>query len=353
MGKISSKIRIRKSVRNAYILILIAIIVGSLFTLYTSFNVENNKKFVKTNIYEYNNKFLYSCDVNLLENNYITNDDMFGTNAYVTDLINNAPINVKYNYDASQSSDIIYTYQIVGNLEANYSKDGNDQKIWKKTDVLVPMKEGTVSSNKLEINENIDLNLREKIQEVKNFTQELSMQINATYTVLLEVSTRTAILGQEVINVYSPDVVFEIGSKTTTVKTNTEDTEKPQVVSKMIDQSGQKAQIKTGAITCVMIIAGTLLILLLVKTKNSNTIKNEYKMELNRILKGCEEKIVEVKEKIEVDGHNLVSVKEFEEIIKVSEELFKPILYWNNEKDEESWFCVLGNNIVYRYVLKR
>lgn len=102
-----------------------------------------------------------------------------------------------------------------------------------------------------------------------------------------------------------------------------------------------------------MIIAGIGLIVLLIKTKNSNTIKNEYKMELNRILKGCEEKIVEVKEKIEVDGQNLVSVKEFEEIIKVSEELFKPILYWNNENEEESWFCVLGNNIVYRYVLKR
>lgn len=353
MGKISSKIRIRKSVRNAYILILIAIIIGSLFTLYTSFNAENNKKFVKTNIYEYNNKFAYSCDVNLLENNYITNDDMFGANAYVTDLISNVPINMTYAYDASQSSDITYTYQIVGNLEANYSKDGNDQKIWKKTDILVPAKEETVSSNKLEINENIDLDLKEKIQTVKNFAQELSMQVQATYTVLLEVSTRTMIHGQEVVNVYSPDVVFEIGSKTTTVKTNTEDTEKPQVVSKMVDQSGEKAQIKTGVITCVIIIASAVLALLLAKTKNSNTIKNEYKIELNRILKGCEEKIVEVKEKVEVDGQNLVSVKEFEEIIKVSEELFKPILYWNNESKEESWFCVLGNNIIYRYVLKR
>ena len=48
-----------------------------------------------------------------------------------------------------------------------------------------------------------------------------------------------------------------------------------------------------------------------------------------------------------------MDVREFDEILKVSEELFKPILYWNNDKEEESWFCVLGNNMVYRYILKR
>lgn len=344
--------RIRRTVRSAYVLILVVIILISLFTLYNSFNAENDK-FVKTNIYEYNNKFSYSYNVNVLDNNYITNDDMFGANAYITDLIDTVPIDMKYTYDASQSSDILYSYQIVGNLEVNYSKDGEEQKIWKKTDILVPMKEANISSNKIEVNENIDLNLREKIKTIKNFTQELSMQVNATYTVLLEISTITNILGQQVVNVYSPDVVFEIGSKTTSVKTNVEDTAKPQVVSKMINQSEEKVPVKTGIITGIIVVSAILLILILTKTQNSNIVRNEYKIELNRILKGCEEKIVEVKEKIDIDGQNLVSVKEFEEIIKVSEELFKPILYWNNDKEEESWFCVLGNNIAYRYILKR
>ena len=91
----------------------------------------------------------------------------------------------------------------------------------------------------------------------------------------------------------------------------------------------------------------------MIKTENKNNVKNEYKVEFNKILRGCEEKLVESNSKIDVEGQNLVDVKEFSEVLKVSEELFKPILYWNNEADEETWFCVLGDNTVYRFVLKR
>lgn len=345
-------IKIRKSVRNAYILILLMIIVVSLFTLYNTFNVDN-KKFVKTNIYEYNNKFDYSYDVNLKENNYITKENVSDGNAYITDLIDNVVVNMNYIYDTNKTSDIIYSYQVVGNLEATYTKDGIDQKVWKKTDVIVPMNEFTTSTDKLELKEKIDLNLKEKIETVKNFQQEVGIQVQAKYTILLEIVTNTNILGKNIVNVYSPDVVFEIGNKTTTVTTNVEESAKPMVATKMINEPAKNSEIKNIVATGAGAIAAILLVFVLLKTKNNNTVRNEYKIELNKILKSCDEKIVAVKDKIETEGQNLVNVKEFDEIIKVSEELFKPILYWNNENDEESWFCVVGNNILYRFILKR
>ena len=50
----AKKIKIRRSVRIAYIAILLIIMVLSLFILQCSFNSEKNKAFTKTNIYEYN-----------------------------------------------------------------------------------------------------------------------------------------------------------------------------------------------------------------------------------------------------------------------------------------------------------
>lgn len=347
------KVEIRKFARNTYILILVAIIVISLVTLYNSFNAENKSDFIKTNVYEYNNKFSYSYDVNMFENKYISKENIADGNAYITELIDVVPINMEYSYKANQNSDIIYSYQVTGKLEATYSKDGTEQKIWKKTEVLVPMKEQTASSDNIQINENLDLNLKEKIQMVKDFQQELSMQVETKYTILLEVVTRTRILGKEVVNVYSPDIVFEIGPKTTTIKSNTEKTERPQVVTRMVPKTEGSSQIRAGIATGTMVLSVVLLIVILFKTKNSNVVRNEYKVELNKILKGCEEKIVEVNSRVETDGNPVVDVKEFEEIIKVSEELFKPIIYWNNDREEESWFCVVGNNMVYRYILKR
>ncbi len=344
-------IKIRKSFRSTYILILLLIIAVCLFALYNTFN-SDNKKFVKTNIYEYNNKFSYSYDVNLVENDYITKDNISDGNAYITDLLDKVSLNMTYLYNANKQSDVIYTYQVVGNLEATYLKDGIEQKVWKKTDVLVPMKEQNSTGDSLEVNEILDVNLKEKIQEIKNFQAEVGMQVQTKYTVVMEMVTRTNVLGQEIINIYSPDVVFEIGSKTTTVTTNTENTEKPQA-TKMINEQGEQSQVKNVVLTGVIVVAGVMLIVVLLKTKNSNTVRNEYKLELNRILKSCQEKIVVVKDKIKTEGQNVVNVNDFDEIIKVSEELFKPILYWNNEGDEESWFCVDGNNIIYRFILKR
>lgn len=345
-------IKIRKSFRSAYILILLLIIAVCLFTLYNTTN-SDNKKFVKTNIYEYNNKFSYSYDVNLVENDYITKENISDGNAYITDLLDKVSLDMKYLYNANKKTDITYTYQIIGNLEATYLKDGVEQKVWKKTDVLVPMKENNSTGEALEVNEVLDVNLKEKIQEVKNFQAEVGMQVQTKYTVVMEMVTRTNVLGQEIINIYSPDVVFEIGSKTTTVSTTVENSEKPQVATKMINEQENKSQIENIILTGVVVVAGILLVVALFTTKNSNTVRNEYKLELNKILKSCQEKIVVVKDKIKTEEQNVVDVNDFDEIIKVSEELFKPILYWNNESEEESWFCVDGSNIVYRFILKR
>ena len=45
--------------------------------------------------------------------------------------------------------------------------------------------------------------------------------------------------------------------------------------------------------------------------------------------------------------------KDFGEIFKVSEELFKPILYYNAIENEEAWFSVMSGKTSYRFVLKK
>ena len=132
----NKKVKIRKSLRYAYIIVLLAIIVTSLFVLYQSFNLVDKKNFVKTNIYEYNNKYLYSYDIDMIDNDYIAKENVPDENIYVTELMNKANINMSYVYTANKSENITYSYKIVGNLEATYSKDGDEQKVWKQTDFI-------------------------------------------------------------------------------------------------------------------------------------------------------------------------------------------------------------------------
>ncbi len=355
MSKRVKKIKIRKSVRRTYLCVLLIIFAMCLYLLYDSFNSANKKNFVKANIYEYNNKYSYKYDVKLLDNKYVDSDNVAEDDVYITDLMDSIDISMNYVYKANQSSDINYSYQVRGFLEATYSntKNGKDQKVWQKSYSIVPNKDASVSGDSFEINESFNVNLADVIAEVKGFQEELGMPVSVKYTVFLGISSTTNVLGKEVSNVYSPDIVFDIGNKTTSISSTTENSERPQIVTKTVQESTGMSNLKRSTATVTAVVSCLLILAVLIKTENKNNVKNEYKVELNKILRGCEEKLVESNSKIDVEGQNLVDVKEFSEVLKVSEELFKPILYWNNEDDEETWFCVLGDNTIYRFILKR
>lgn len=89
------------------------------------------------------------------------------------------------------------------------------------------------------------------------------------------------------------------------------------------------------------------------KTYTGYNIRNEFKFELNRILKSCQDRIVVVKSKLELEQENTIDVKDFGELIKLSEELFKPILYWISDEGEEAYFSVISNKINYRFILRK
>ena len=83
------------------------------------------------------------------------------------------------------------------------------------------------------------------------------------------------------------------------------------------------------------------------------SVRNEFKYELNRILKICQDKIVEVSSKPNDEKREVVFVKDFGEIVKISEELFKPILYYKKNDADEAWFTVVSEKTSYRFILKK
>ena len=103
---------------------------------------------------------------------------------------------------------------------------------------------------------------------------------------------------------------------------------------------------------CIIAVSALCLRYVVLNTRSINVLKNSYKVELNRILKSCDEKIVKLNKKLDVEGKEIIEVKDFGELIKLSEELFKPILYWNNSEKEEAEFFILIDNLIYRYELK-
>ena len=346
------KIKMRKSTRYFYSAIASIVFAISAATLFGSFLGGKTNK-TKEEIYKYTNKFNYGYQVNLLPNKYIEETTLgMSESAYITDLIDNINLDLNYNYNSDSKSTIKYTYSIKGILNGVYTKDGEEQKVWTKQYVLKEPTDGTVIDKNFEIKESIPLDLKTQNKLVKDFEQEIGISIDAKYNVIIEVQTNTEIDGEQVANKYTSSLAIDVGKKTTTIK-GENDKEDTQYVSKEIEH-------QTGVSTVSKVISGIFFIIsiavlqyITTKTVAMNKTRNEFRQELNRILRLCQDKIVQVSSNLDVDTTNVIDVKDFGEILKVSEELFKPILYWISPRNDEAWFTVMSHGVTYRYILKK
>lgn len=289
----------------------------------------------------------------MIDNKYI-DEQTLGMNetAYITDLIDNIDINLNYSYYSEIQSEINYKYKIVGKLEAIYTRDGIEQKIWQKDNIILDEKNEYSNGNQIKINENIILDLKEKNDLVKDFEQKMGMTVDAKYIVVLEITTDTKIQEENVNNQYNSSISIDLGQKTTTIKgeNNKENTE--YITTQVKEEA--KVNIVEIIFYCCMFVLGIVIIVYInTKTEKANRIKNEFRQELNRILRLCQDKIVKVSNNVDISQTNIIDVKDFGEVIKLSEELFRPILYWYSNEKDEACFYVMSNHVTYRYVLRK
>lgn len=348
----AKKKRIRKSTRIAYILILVIILVFSISQCILLLE-KDEISYKKKEVYNYTNRFAYDYTVNLIKNKYI-DEQSLGMNqqAYITDLIDNLSLNLNYSYTASSDSKIDYKYSITGKLVAVYTRDGDEQKILEKNYKLLDEQTNTSNGNGINIAENLELNLQEQNKLIKDFEQNMNMSVNATYTVILNIETYTKVEGEDVVNKISPKIEIDVGKKTTKIsgENNQEDTKYISTKVAESETSNTSYFVIYGAVILATLIA---LRYLLRKTESTVIIRNEYRQEINRIIRLCQDKIVQVKSQPDIDKDKLIEVKDFGELVKLSEELFKPILFWEDRDKSESWFIVMSNNTIYRHIIKK
>lgn len=139
----------------------------------------------------------------------------------------------------------------------------------------------------------------------------MGMSISADYMVTLKVDVKTKIEEKDIVSQYNSTVKLDLAEKTTQIlgENNKDDI---QYISKEYEQITKSPFM---VILDVIVIAFSIYLLRFVsKAKVTNRVKNEYKQELNRILKLCQDKIVKVSTKPEKNMESAVYVKDFAEV---------------------------------------
>lgn len=356
MKKNTNKNLSKKELKSYYriSLILIFLVLFS-FSIIKIHNLlfKNNEKKVEQEIYSYTNEYHSNYKVNIKDNPFIKDISLPSGQTYVSDLIDSLNIDITYKYLGSKDSLINYNYKIDAIISSNYTDNGKQYNVWNKVYNLKTI--DSMSSNKeINISENLNVNFQEYNQEVKNFKQSLGMSLDTFLYIRLNVNTETFINDNSVKNEYMSNFSISLGNKISIVNDKNND-KNTKVITK-------DSIIKEDSINIFMIILYTLIIItciytiyyILFKTKKTTPIKNNFRIELNKILKLYQDKIVIVENQFNIDEHHTIDIKGFEELIKLSEELYKPILCWISDdiSNEQAWFSIVTDKFRYRFILQ-
>lgn len=344
------KKRMRQSTRITYIILSIILLIFSLVsfcsTVFMKKSTVNNKK-----AYSYDTKFNLEYGVNLKDNEVFEEKTMPMNKSYFTALIDNVDTNIKYNYKASRPNELIYTYSVKGFLTGIYQGRNEEETVIEKEYILLEEKRESVNSDEVNIDENIKIDLKDYIKIIRDIENDFGMEIQTNFKIIFEAQISTTVNEEKVENRYISDVGIDLGKKTTKFIGKLEDSNSKDVLEEISDI--KEINIFIVILDIILFSIGLMIIRYIYsKTIIARNLKSKYKVELNKILRLCQDKIVQVSTQVEVNRGEIIDVRDFGELIKLAEEIGKPIICWIDKENDEAHFCVISGGITYKYILK-
>jgi hypothetical protein len=271
---------------------------------------------------------------------------------YVTDLIKNVTVNYDYTFEGKgeKTDRINATYKVSGKMKSTYSTDGKETEIWSIEKDILNEKDVNTQEQILQINEQLEINLDEYNKLLENFSNEYGIAISSVLEVTFSVNITTYVNGQMILDNYSNSLEISMGEKTTRISGKSNDEKGDKVIEKeTITEDSNRIR----EIVCFILIAiSAYQLIKVLRTRTANYISNEFKRELNQILNSYSDSIVKVDSRIDVSDSKVIELNDIEELVKLSEEIFKPILYYQIPNEKQAWFCLTNENECYIYVLK-
>lgn len=347
--KNNKNLKISSSMRKTAFVIAIIILVLGTGNIFKAFEKEEIEK-QNQEIYKYTDSFSSNYKVNLSKNDYITDADIPNNKQYVSDLISDVNLNLKYNYDSTQESEVTYDYKIDVIVKGSYTKDKEVLELINKVVNLKTENQKKANSKDVKIDENVIVDYKQYHDLIKNFKQNLGMSIDSKLYVVLTVNTQTEINGQIINNQYISNFNISLGEKVALVDGKLNDT-KSGTSSKQSENETQTVVVVPRLVFGIILIAISVIIAYFTvnKTKIFHSVDNRFKKELSNLLKRCQDRVAMVEDDA-IDGiTNTIKVFDIDELIKLSDELFTPILCIVSEEEEKAIFYILKDNIKYIY----
>lgn len=352
--QISNKIKISSAARNVLILFAIVIFAFGSGNLIKALTTRKDILPESKEVYKYTNKMNTNANINLVSNEYITEEEITEEQTYLSDLISNIDIDLNYNYTGTKETDIIYKYKVEAIVSATYKSNNKSYDVLNKIEKIKESEDTQITGNSFSINEKITADYTKYHKMIKRFKQEMGISTDSHLYIRLTVNTKTSIDSKQVESEYVSDYSISLGEKIALIDYKEKDEKSDSIKYEIQKESVKDIKTKDVLISIAIMVIGLLLLrFILRKTENLKTIRNEFKLELNRIMRSCESKLVEIEDLKQIDLSTATRVKDISQLLKLSDEALVPIYcYIKDEPEQEAYFIVTKYEKSYIFILR-
>lgn len=289
--------------------------------------------------------------VYLKNNEFVNTNDLGKDDAYILGLIDHISLTSIYRFNATEVTKVKGNTKLVAKLKVYYKegsdKNGNPELMGK--DKVLKEDSFDIESTDYSNVQTTDIYLDEYLDILNKFQQNMRIAAEG-YVEVYSVTDYEGSIGGIPYN-KNYEMVFKIPlskSVFTLDKTVGKDASDSIYESELVKTN---TKVKTYLIVVNVVIF--LVLMLLLKKLFSYTKKDIYKRELDKILKAYDDIIVNTATSINIEDYKLIEIDEFKELLNLSRELLLPIMNYEVKKGEVTWFYVLKEDILYRYIVSK
>ena len=298
-----------------------------------------------------------SSDINykvyLKDNEYYNEKYLDEGMQYITGLIDYIDLNFKYKIDTNKKNNYDYKYDIKADIII--TDRNNSEKVLYKDNYI--LKDEVVASSSATINLNLLENLKIDYDKynvlVNSFKSKYAISASSSLiiTMHIEAIAKNNRVDKDIIDKEDMKIIIPLSEQTINVLKEYNTVGKKGSISKY---SYFKVVNKLYA-TCALIslIASVISIVSLFRyLKKVSRSDSLYVRRLNKIKREYNRVIVSISKLPDISKSCIVDVESFEELLDAKNSLNKPILHIEIHKNQKSFFLILADNYVYRYILK-
>lgn len=339
------KYNMNKSVRFGIIVILILSIgLTSFLTYKLVYNNETVES--KSALYSYNSKGQVNYSV-YLKPNRINEGKIQGENeVYIMEYVDYLDMSFNYDFLGDQAAEISGDYTIAAIIEGYVGNDENRKIIWDKEFPLVGKRSFSSKDGQINLKENLKIALQSYNDFGTEIAKETKIESQNIMTVVMNINLKGSTDKGEIEEVIRPSIMFPINAAMFEVSGNKE-FDNPGAIEETIRVA---KPLEVNRLIFYSVILGILIIglIILLKLTQGQSYSDPMEKQLRLIFRKYGDRMVALDSDIIASKPRVV--RSIEDLIRIADELGKPILYKysDNYKDMTKFYVI---NEEEKYVL--